>query len=578
VATIQQKTSRGHKYWYIVESRRVNGKPRPVVLAYLGKPEALLKRLKGLTETIKVKSYSHGAVAALLNVAQKLDIPAVINEYIESPRKYMPEKPIRNNLTAGITLLLGAIGRVCMPTSKRGWWNWARTTSCEYLLRCNLSKVDSQHFWDLMDAVPVDAIPKIESELLKRVQKVYRVESDTLFFDTTNFYTYIDTTNGRCTIAQRGKNKQKRNDLRQIGLALVVTKKDLIPLFHLTYRGNRNDTVVFKAIASRVKDRIIELGLDLKKHTIVFDRGNNSKKNMNILKKLSFHYVGALTPYHHKKLIEDAEKSFREVSVGENRIRAYRDKRIIWGEERTVIVYISEKLKAGQLRGIYQALTKKMKELKEIQKSLSHPRAKKRDKVQLEEKIKNLVKGQYIKDLIEWSLKEESEGRFKLDFYINIENLSEIEDKLGFRILMTDRHDWSTEEIIKTYWGQSDIENAFKNMKNPYHLTLKPQYHWTDQKIIVHYFICVLGFLLIAIIWRQVKNEIGYDHSVDTLLDTLNNIRLATLLEESTTRGRVKAEYKLEEMSGDEKMIMEVLKIKDFHIHRPKFNGIGVYV
>ena len=299
---------------------------------------------------------------------------------------------------------------------------------------------------------------------------------------------------------------------------------------------------------------------------------------MGILKKLGFHYVGALTPYHHKKLIEDAERNFREVSVGENRIRAYRDKRIIWREERTVVVYISEKLKAGQLRGIYQALTKRMKELKEIQKSLSHPRAKKRDKVQLEEKIKNLVKGQYIKDLIEWSLKEESEGRFKLDFYINIENLSEIEDKLGFRILMTDRHDWSTEEIIKTYWGQSDIENAFKNLKNPYHLTLKPQYHWTDQKIIVHYFICILGFLLIAIIWRQVKDEIGYDHSVDTLLDTLNNIRLATLLEESTTRGRVKAEYKLEEMSEEERRIMEALKIKDFHINRPKFNGIGVYV
>ncbi len=77
---------------------------------------------------------------------------------------------------------------------------------------------------------------------------------------------------------------------------------------------------------------------------------------------------------------------------------------------------------------------------------------------------------------------------------------------------------------------------------------------------------------------RQVKNEIGYDHSVDTLLDTLNNIRLATILEESTTRGRVKAEYKLEEMSEEEKRIIEALKIKDFHINRPKFNGVGVYV
>jgi transposase len=577
MATIQAKTSRGHKYWYIVESRRVNGKPRPIVLAYLGKPNDLLKRLQGLTDNIKVKSYSHGAIAALLEVAQKLDIPPIINKYIESPRKYMPEKPIRNSLTAGITFLLGAIGRVCMPTSKRGWWNWAKTTSCEYLLRCSLSKIDSQHFWDLMDALPVDAIPKIESELLKRVQQIYRVESNTLFFDTTNFFSYIDTTNIRCTIAQRGKNKQKRNDLRQIGLALVVTKEHLIPLFHLTYKGNRNDTIVFKTIASRLKARMLELGLELNKHTLVFDRGNNSKKNMGILKKLGFYYVGALTPYHHKKLIEDAEYNFELLSVDENKMRVYRDKRIVWGEERTVIVYISEELKAGQLRGIYQSLAKKMKELQKIRINLSNPEGQKRDRLQLEERIKDIINGQYIKDLIEWSLKEESKGKFQFDFNISIKNLNEIEDKLGFRILMTNRHDWGTEEIIKTYWGQADIENAFKNLKNPYHLTLKPQFHWTDQKIIVHYFICVLGFLLTTIIWRQVKIKIGYKCCIDTLLDTLNNIRLATLLEKSKTRGRVKAEYKLEEMSEEENMIMEALEIIKLHINRPKFNGVGVY-
>ncbi len=165
----------------------------------------------------------------------------------------MTEKPTRNNLTAGITLLLGAIGRICMPTSKRGWWSWAKTTSCEYLLRCSLSKIDSQHFWDLMDSLPMDAIEKIELELLKNVFKVYGLESDTLFFDTTNFYTYIDSTNLRCTVAQRGKNKQKRYDLRQVGLAMVVTRKDMIPVFHHTYDGNMNDTKVFKTVIGKIK-------------------------------------------------------------------------------------------------------------------------------------------------------------------------------------------------------------------------------------------------------------------------------------------------------------------------------------
>ena len=89
MATIQSKKSRGHKYWYIVESRRVNGKPRPIVLAYLGKAEDLLRRLQGLTKGLRLKSYSHGAVAVLLDVAGKLDVCNVINQHIKSPRPYL---------------------------------------------------------------------------------------------------------------------------------------------------------------------------------------------------------------------------------------------------------------------------------------------------------------------------------------------------------------------------------------------------------------------------------------------------------------------------------------------------------
>ncbi|TEU07250.1 MAG: IS1634 family transposase [Candidatus Aminicenantes bacterium] len=577
MATIQSKISRGHKYWYIVESRRVNGKPRPIVLEYLGKPDALLKRLQGLTEGLRLKSYSHGAIAALLDVAHKLDISSLINQYVKSPRSYMAEKPIRNNLTVGITLLLAAIGRVCMPTSKRGWSNWAKTTTLTYLLRCSLSKIDSQHFWDLMDALPIEAIPKIEKELLERIIKIYGLESDTLFFDTTNFFTYIDTTNLRCTIAQRGQNKQKRYDLRQVGLAMVVTREDMIPLFHLTYQGNMNDTKVFRTVIKEIKNRLKALNLDVEKHTLIFDRGNNSKKNMAIVRDLHLHYVGALTPYNHKQLIDEAIDNFEELDVGGNVIQVYRDKREIWQEERTVVVFISEKLKAGQIRGIYQSLEKKQKQLRELQESLSNPRAKKRNKEELENKITNLLKGQFLKNLIDWSVSEISEGKFQLELSINREKLNEIEDKLGFRIIMTDRHHWSTADIIKAYYGQSFIEHTFKNLKNPYHLALNPQFHWTDQKIIVHYFACVLGYQLSAIVWRQAKIGARFRGALDTLLDMLNNIRLGTILEESKTRGRVKATYKLEEMSDEEDAIMEALAIKDFHNNRPKFKGVGVY-
>ena len=577
MASIQAKTSRGHKYWYIVESRRVNGKPRPVVLAYLGKPLALLRRLQGLSDPLKVKSYAHGAVAALLKVVADLQVPELINAHVKAQRPYFAEKPLRNRLTVGITLVLAAIGRACTPTSKQGWWQWAKTTSCDFLLRVALSKVDSQHFWDLMDSLPPAAIPQIELELLRRIRERYEVSSDTLAFDTTNFFTFIDTTNERCTLAQRTKSKQKRNDLRCVGLALVVTREDLMPLFHLTYQGNVSDTNVFGQVTAQIKTRLEELGMDLEKHTLVFDRGNNSRKNLGRIQRQHLHYVGALRPSDHKELVAEAESNFTETDIGGAKLQVFRDKRDIWGTERTVVVLISEKLKAGQLRGIYQELDRKKKHLRELQRSLANPRAKRRTREELEAKLDALLKGQYMEGLIHYRLVEREDGRFTLRYRTRRKALDDLEDRLGLRILMADRHDWSTEDIVNAYHSQSTVEHAFRDMKNPHHLAVRPQFHWTDQKIRVHFFTCVLGYQLSTLLWQTARRTCDFPGTVGSLLDALGNVRLATLVEVSGKRGKPKATHQLEAMEPEERALVEALGIDDIHQQRPKIEGVGVY-
>jgi transposase len=576
MASIQSRESRGNKYWYIVESRRVNGKPRPVMLAYLGKANDLLKRLQGITDKIRLKSYSHGAVAALLKTANELDVCRTINKHIESKRKDTSKKPIRNNLTAGATFLLAAIGRLCMPTSKRGFYDWTKTTSLEYLLKTNLSKVDSQHFWDLMDALPVENIDTIEQELLKKVFAMYKIDSNSLFFDTTNFFTYIHTTNERCTIARRGKNKQKRADLKQIGLAMVVTKEHLVPLFHLTYEGNRHDSVIFSSVISKLKERMIFLNMDIKSHTVVFDRGNNSKKNLSLIKEAGLHYVGALIPYQHKKLVEEAFTNLENIEVTGNLLQIYRSTKNIWGEERTVIVFISDGLKAGQIGWIYNLLEKAQKELMNLQNETNGKSLNQEAKEKLEKKIGKAIQDKKINELIRWSLVC-SEGKHQLNYLVDQEKLKVLEDKLGVRILMTDRHNWSTEEIIKAYHGQSFVEQAFKNLKNPYHLAIRPQFHWTDQKIKVHYFICVLGYLLATILCKQAREKINFTGTLDNFLDNLNNIRLAVMLEDAEKRGRIKATYKLEEQFEAEGSLTKIFGIDKYHTERIKLDGVGVY-
>ena len=111
-ATLQKRKSSGHNYWSIVESRRINGKPRPVILEYLGTTYNLLERLKeGIPK--EVRSYGHGLIAIMLNIAEELQILQSINRQIKS-------KQLRDGFTVGGSLLLAAIGRIGKPTSKRG--------------------------------------------------------------------------------------------------------------------------------------------------------------------------------------------------------------------------------------------------------------------------------------------------------------------------------------------------------------------------------------------------------------------------------------------------------------------------
>lgn len=235
-------------------------------------------------------------------------------------------------------------------------------------------------------------------------------------------------------------------------------------------------------------------------------------------------------------------------------------------------------MKSGQLRGIYQSLKKKKAELRKLQRSLANPRAKKRARQDLEDKIKKLLKGQFMEGLITYTLSEVKEGRFALTYKTEKKKIEELEDHLGFRILMTNRHEWKSDDIVKTFHGQATVEHAFKNIKNPYHLAIVPEFHWTDQKIKVLYFTCVLGYLLAALIWHEARIKARFKGTLDTLLDTLNNVRLSTLLEKTGKRGKPKATYMIEEMTEEQKVLMEALDLNEIHMRRTKIDGVGVYI
>jgi transposase len=547
MASLVAKTVHGQKYWQIVESRRVNGQPRSFVLAHLGRPETLLARLQGGAGALRCRSVAHGAVAALWARAQGLDIAPLIDAQVRRDRR--GRLPQRAGLTPGQSLVLAALARACRPLSKRAFAGWAHTTSLGRLAAIQPARLTSQHFWDQMDAVPAERLAAIEEALVQRVVEQERISPDTLFYDTTNFFTFIDSTNLRPTLPRRGHNKQKRHDLRQLGLALVVSRAGQLPLFHLLYEGDRPDVRMFPEVLTSVRARLERLFGAFPPVTLVYDKGNVSRLTQAQVTATALHYVSSLVPSQHAALLAEALPHLAPVALptGEE-VPAYRTRRTIWGQERTVVVLRSERLRAGQVRGLHQQLLKRGRALAALTTGLEAPRGGHGTRAGLERRVAEILRGQHMRRLLQVEILQEH-GRWRLAMAVNAGEYRVLtEERFGLRILMTDRDDLSTAELIVAYRGQSRAERSFREMKDPESCSVRPQYHWTDQKLKVHAFCCVVGYLLLKLLERQARQAGLPFRSPRSLLRALQAIREVTLIEPAA-KGRPRVRRQLEELS-----------------------------
>ena len=242
MATIIHKMKKGRPYYYAVESARVNGKPRIVWQKYLGTVDAIVGRLEQTRpeKPHEAVLFEAGGVAALLRIAQRLDLAGVIDAAV--PKR-------GQGPSVGHYMVLAALNRALAPCSKLGIGDWYEQTVLRRLWRFEKTAFTSQRFWDHMSMVSEAAIEAIQAALAPRIRQQFGLDAQVLLYDTTNFFTFLSTANDRCPLAKRGHSKAKRNDLRQVGLALLVTREFQIPLFHKVYEGNVPDVSLFPDLA-----------------------------------------------------------------------------------------------------------------------------------------------------------------------------------------------------------------------------------------------------------------------------------------------------------------------------------------
>ena len=557
---------RGNKtYYYLVESARVDGKPRIVDQQYLGTSEEVMARLSGAPAGApeRTQHKNFGDLAAVWGILQRLGVVEAIDA-VCGPRRSDA------GASVGTYLALATLNRVVAPCSKLGFADWWASTAGPRFTKVPVAATDHRRFWDAMDALDTDKLAAAERAISTAMVTEFGLNLSGLALDMTNFATFIDSANDRAPIAQRGHAKQKRNDLRLVGLGLVVTRDGAIPVTSHTYPGNRPDVTQFTDVLDELTSRYRALfdshdgpdgGGTGPAPTVVFDAGQNSAANFEHLAESGLHFVGSLSPSDFPDLLALPEHRRRPVEdeqfVG---LSACDTRAVVFGVDRRVVLTHSAGLHAAQARGFDQTLAKASRGLVDLAATLARGKAR-RDRTAVLAEVARITHARWVGRVVRTDLVGETPAEMRLTWRIDEVARDALEtETFGKRLLVTDHDDWTVAEVVAGYRSQNDVESGFRQLKDPHVVGFSPMFHWTDPKIRVHVFYCVLA-LAVAHLMRREAHHAGMDLSVRELLTTLGGIEETVLLYPTGNKGRPRAQRILTDTDHDQKALFELFKL-----------------
>lgn len=518
---------KGHQlYYYVVESARVDGKPRIVHQTYLGSADRVAALVKDRTAPVPLSATAldFGLPGALWVAAQRSGVFAALESLWPQPR---------SGPSTAHYLLLALIHRVCQPGPKTEVADWYKRTILHSLWGFPPERFTSQAFWDCFDQIRTgpqdDQLDQAQMRLLGVWKEKQLVSRRLLAYDTTNFYTYVASTNTRNQLAQRGHNKQGRHDLRQVGLSYVLDGEHGLSLCHHVYPGNVVDSEELPVALPRIVALLDRHQIARDTVTLVLDKGSAALANTLELEQAGVGWISAL-PWN------QAPAEFRErdmenllaCSSAQPGVRAAAEPMVVHGKQYLCVVKYSTSFAGEQLHSLTTSLSKALQNLRRLSVELSKPQARFEERG-IRNKIARWLSADFLGELVHCDL-QKRDGRWQLQFDFDHQAFQRLlAHRLGRTVLLTNRMDWTAEQVVCGYSGQQQVEKVFRGLKDGEWLGWGPMHHWTDSKIRVHAFYCMLGISLLQYIHKQAQT-VWPGLSMEQLLEELSQIQQFVLL------------------------------------------------
>jgi transposase len=571
MASLIKKKKGNRLYYYLVESARVDGHPRIVHQAYLGTAEKLAELVRERTTPVPLSATlrDFGLPGALWLAAQHTGVWALLQSLWPAPR---------SGPGPAHYLLLAALHRICAPGPKTQVADWYARTILASQWDFPAERFSSQAFWDAFEEIlpeaqePLapaeDPLEEAQFRLLGLWQEKHLVGRRLLAYDTTNFYTFVASTNTRNQLAQRGHNKQGRHNLRQVGLSYVLDAEHGLSLCHHVYPGNVADAEEFPVALARITRLLDQNQIARDSVTLVLDKGSAALDNTVALEEAGVGWISAL-PWNQAPagLRERALEELPRGPSDQPGVRALGESMLVHGKEYLCVVKHSAAFAAEQLHSLTTSLSRVMLSLRGLTRELNKPRARWTEEG-IQRKIQKWLSAQFMAELIRYQL-ESREGQWRLQFDLNAAAFTQlIEHRLGRTVLLTNRREWTAGQVAAGYTGQQSIERVFRGLKDGDWLGWNPMHHWTDRKIRIHAFYCMLGVSLLQYVHRQAKAAWA-DLSMEKLLEELQQIQEFVLLfPRQGEKGPDRAIFVLSKQTLVQQALAKALKLDELQASR----------
>jgi transposase len=431
-------------------------------------------------------------------------------------------------------LLLAAIHRICRPGPKTDVPDWYSRSILHSLWGFAPERFRSQEFWDCFDRIrtgphPADELDEAQSRLLAAFQERRLVSRRLLAYDTTNFYTYVASTNTRNQLAQRGHNKQGRHNLRQVGLSYVLDGESGLSLCHHVYPGNVADAEEFPVALARILALLDRHGIARDSVTLVLDKGSAALANTLELEQAGVGWISAL-PWNQApaSLRERPSEELPALSSVPAGLRAAAARLLVHGQEYLCVVKYSAPFASEQLHSLTTSLSKALQAMRRLSAELAKPGSRFTE-AGIRNRIARWLSGAFVSQLVRYELQPRA-GGWHLEFDFDQAAFDHLlRHRLGRTTLLTNRLDWSAEQVVEGYAGQQQIERVFRGLKDGDWLGWGPMYHWTDSKIRVHAFYCMLGISLLQYL-HQKAQAAWAGLSMEQMIEELGQIQQIALL------------------------------------------------